>query len=168
MDKFIPCLSSDPEDSIVSVPFKPGVLCVLRFMQILFSVIIIGTVGFYFSYYQGSYRYTLFHSECFMLVAAVVAFLNTIVNILSSVTAQMFASSTVSRLHSHIVSSSVSCVLQLLSGIVFLIQVSVAGRYLVDQYEAKLFCGSLALINFLIYGGEVVIVVKDIQAEMGN
>ena len=24
MDRFIPCLSSDPEDSIVSVPFKPG------------------------------------------------------------------------------------------------------------------------------------------------
>ena len=50
---------------------------VIRFLQLILNSIIIGVIGYYFAYYQGSYRNSIFHPELMMLVCAVSAFINT-------------------------------------------------------------------------------------------
>lgn len=52
-----------------------------RIVILLINSIIIGIIGYYFAYHQGSFRHSLFHPELMMLVCSVACFINTVITV---------------------------------------------------------------------------------------
>jgi len=120
-----------------------------RFVFLLLNSVIIAIIGYFLVYYRASFRSSLFQPELMLLVCSASAFINTSITIISSATLRSHSS--LSSHHSEGVSSIVCGFILALAAMVLLIQLSIYQNFLVEQFEAKVFAGVLALITSLLY-----------------
>ena len=73
----MPGLNIMPSEGVTIPKLSISIQMVIRFIVLVLDSVIIGIIGYYFSYYQGSYRNSIFHPELMMLICAVAAFVNT-------------------------------------------------------------------------------------------
>ena len=73
----MPGLNLMPSDGMTIPKLSNSIHMIIRFLILILDSIIIGIIGYYFAYYQGSYRNSIFHPELMMLICAVSAFINT-------------------------------------------------------------------------------------------
>merc|ERR1712156_37533 len=106
----------------------------INILTLLAGLINIGIVGYNFSYYKGSYRTSLFHSELAFLVCFSIAFVLT--------------RGTVTLRNIHLILSSfISALVAGFSAMILLIQLAQYGRYFVEQHEVKVFAGILGVVQ---------------------
>merc|ERR1719471_2475381 len=108
----MPTLNIMPRETISLAKLSVSVFMICRIVLLCINTIIIGIIGYYFSYYLGSYRHNLFHEELMMLVCAVSAFINTVVTVLSALTSSSHqAGGTLSSGYAELISNGVSAFL---------------------------------------------------------
>ena len=73
----MPGLNLMPSDGMTIPKLSISIHMIIRFLILILDSIIIGIIGYYFAYYQGSYRNSIFNPELMTLICAVCAFINT-------------------------------------------------------------------------------------------
>ena len=73
----MPGLNFMPSEGMKIPKVSISIHMIIRFLLLILDSIVIGIIGYYFAYYQGSYRNSIFHPELMMLICAVSACINT-------------------------------------------------------------------------------------------
>ena len=73
----MPGLNIIPTEGLTIPKLSISIHMIIRFLILILDSVIIGIIGYYFAYYQGSYKNSIFHPELMMLICAVSAFINT-------------------------------------------------------------------------------------------
>ena len=73
----MPGLDQMPIEGMTIPKLSISIHRIIRFLVLTLDGVIIDIIGYYFAYYHGSYRYSIFHPELMMLICAVSAFINT-------------------------------------------------------------------------------------------
>ena len=73
----MPGINLMPEEGMAIPKLQINIQMIIRFILIVINSIIIGIIGYYFAYYQGSYRNSIFHPELMMLICSVSSLINT-------------------------------------------------------------------------------------------
>ena len=151
----MPTLNIMPRETISLAKLSVSVFMICRIVLLCINTIIIGIIGYYFSYYLGSYRHNLFHEELMMLVCAVSAFINTVVTVrqkrgvirelenyfqvLSALTSSSHqAGGTLSSGYAELISNGVSAFLLIIAGMVLLIQVETLQLFLFAMFPLQM------------------------------
>ena len=141
----MPTFNIMPKEGVSLPKLSISVFMIIRLVLLIIDCIIIGIIGYYFSYSRGSFRQNLFHEEIMMLVCSIFAFVTTVtsmVNILNKfrveitndLTLQMNAAAiSPYNGYSEIISNCMTSFLLTLSSIVLLIQVRLSMLILFDH-----------------------------------
>ena len=73
----MPGINLVPNEDMMIPKIQINIHMIIRFFLLILNSIIIGIIGYYFAYYQGSYRNSIFHPELMMLICSVSALINT-------------------------------------------------------------------------------------------
>ena len=134
-----------PKEGVSLPKLSISVFMIIRLVLLIIDCIIIGIIGYYFSYSRGSFRQNLFHEEIMMLVCSIFAFVTTVtsvvnilnksrVEIINDLTLQMNAAAiSPYNGYSEIISNCMTSFLLTLSSIVLLIQVRLSMLILFDH-----------------------------------
>ena len=69
----MPTLNIMPKESFSLPRLSISIYMIIRLILLCVNSIIIGVIGYYFSYYRGSYKQSIFHEELMLLVCSVSA-----------------------------------------------------------------------------------------------
>jgi len=142
----MPTFNLMPKEGLSLPRLSISVSMIIRLVLVCVDCVVIGIIGYYFAYYRGSYRQNLFHEELMVLVCATSAFINAAIFIMAAA-----VSSSSYQASAEVISNFVTAFLLIISAMVLLIQMSINGKYFVNHYEAKVFCGVLSIINGTLY-----------------
>ncbi|XP_059097063.1 uncharacterized protein LOC131891486 [Tigriopus californicus] len=129
------------ESNILGVGTRELVLSVIT---LILGAINISVIGYNFSYYKGTWRNNLFHSELAFLIIFSSSFILT-----SSLVIADFFSLPQSRVHAvnHLVGNIICGILSAIASLTLVIQLCSYGRFLVNAYELKMISASLGLLQ---------------------
>ena len=141
----MPSFTVMPKEGLSLPRVSVSVFMIIRLLLLCITLVIMAVVGYYFSYYQGSYRNSLFHEELMLLVCSVAVFINSLImviiiitftvnsldnilyfqKIMSSMTLSRYTDGQVNLSSSYVevIACAVNSFLLIISGIVLLIQV---------------------------------------------
>lgn len=117
---------------------------ILSGINLLVGIINISVIGYNFSYYKGTWRNNLFHSELAFLIIFSSSFILTSTHLIVD-----FVSQPKTKIHAvyHLVGNVICGVLSAIAALALLIQLSSFGRFFVNGYEIKLVSAILGLFQ---------------------